>query len=150
MLHQAKVTFPNTLHHIMRGHNRQVVFGSDEDFEYYRESLNLFTNSLHISHLFHCDKGSACNSSVKPEMQARSRLIEDAFYARGCDLTQLALSRSKLIGSSLILTPVAANIALAMAGATGGTPGSPIPPILCLLSAIWTSTSGTSDMVRSW
>src|SRR5207245_5090786 len=40
--------------------------------------------------------------------------------------------------------PVAANIALATAGATGGTPGSPIPPAFSALETMCTSTSGIS------
>lgn len=43
MPRQARVVIPNTPHHIMqRGHNRQVVFASEDDFEYYRENLILF------------------------------------------------------------------------------------------------------------
>lgn len=43
MPRQARVILPNTPHHIMqRGHNRQVVFASEDDFEYYRENLILF------------------------------------------------------------------------------------------------------------
>ncbi len=43
MPRQARITLSNTPHHIMqRGHNRQVVFASDDDFEYYRENLILF------------------------------------------------------------------------------------------------------------
>jgi putative transposase len=42
MPRQARVVLPNTPHHIMqRGHNRQVVFVSDDDFQYYRENLIL-------------------------------------------------------------------------------------------------------------
>ncbi len=36
--------------------------------------------------------------------------------------------------------PVAAKIALHKAGATGGTPGSPMPPIASLLGTMCTST----------
>ncbi len=43
MPRQARVVIPNTPHHIMqRGHNRQVVFATDDDFEYYLESLIIF------------------------------------------------------------------------------------------------------------
>ena len=36
----ARVVLPNTPHHIVqRGHNRQVVFVSDEDYQYYLENL---------------------------------------------------------------------------------------------------------------
>ena len=34
---------PNTPHHVMqRGHNRQVVFSSEEEFQYYRENLTIY------------------------------------------------------------------------------------------------------------
>ena len=40
MPRKARVIIPNTPHHIMqRGHNRQVVFSSEEEFQYYRENL---------------------------------------------------------------------------------------------------------------
>ncbi len=43
MPRQARIILPNTPHHIMqRGDNRQVVFASADDFEYYRENLILF------------------------------------------------------------------------------------------------------------
>ncbi len=43
MARQARVILPNMPHHIMqRGHNRQVVFASDDDFQYYRENLIIF------------------------------------------------------------------------------------------------------------
>ena len=36
----SRIILPNTPHHIVqRGHNRQVVFASDDDFNYYRENL---------------------------------------------------------------------------------------------------------------
>lgn len=43
MPRQTRIVLPNTPHHIMqRGHNRQAVFASNDDFEYYRENLILF------------------------------------------------------------------------------------------------------------
>lgn len=40
MPRQARVVLPNTPHHIVqRGHNRQVVFGSEDHFSYYKENL---------------------------------------------------------------------------------------------------------------
>ena len=39
----ARILLPNTPHHIVqRGHNRQVVFVNDEDYNYYRENLVFF------------------------------------------------------------------------------------------------------------
>src|SRR5215472_1045234 len=48
------------------------------------------------------------------------------------------------IGSLRIRFPVAANTALATAGARGGTPVSPMPPGSALLGTMCTSTSGAS------
>lgn len=42
--------------------------------------------------------------------------------------------------------PFSANIALAMAGAIGGTPGSPTPDGGCVDGTIWTSTCGISPI----
>lgn len=40
MARMARVVVPNTPHHIIqRGHNRQTVFASDEDYQYYLETL---------------------------------------------------------------------------------------------------------------
>ena len=44
---------------------------------------------------------------------------------------------------------VAAKTALATAGATLGTPGSPTPPILSSLGTMWASTAGISLMRKS-
>ncbi len=36
----SRILLPDTAHHIVqRGHNRQVVFASAEDFAYYKENL---------------------------------------------------------------------------------------------------------------
>lgn len=40
MPRQARIILPNAPHHIMqKGHNREAVFSSGDDFEYYRENL---------------------------------------------------------------------------------------------------------------
>ena len=40
MPRQARIVISNTPHHIVqRGHNRQVVFNSDDDFSYYKRNL---------------------------------------------------------------------------------------------------------------
>ena len=44
--------------------------------------------------------------------------------------------------------PVAANTALATAGAIGGTPVSPMPPIFAVLGMMCVSTTGIS-FIRS-
>src|SRR6516164_2154646 len=53
------------------------------------------------------------------------------------------------IGSLRIRFPVAANTALATAGARGGTPVSPMPPGSRLLGTMCTSTSGASLIRRT-
>lgn len=43
MPRSARIVLPNTPHHIVqRGHNRQTVFVSDDDYNYYRENLVFF------------------------------------------------------------------------------------------------------------
>jgi len=43
----ARIVIPNTPHHIVqRGHNRQTVFVSDDDYNYYRENFIFFKKSL--------------------------------------------------------------------------------------------------------
>lgn len=47
MPRQARVILPDTPHHVMqRGHNRQVVFTSDKDFQYYRKNLIEFKKNF--------------------------------------------------------------------------------------------------------
>ena len=37
---KARIVVPNTPHHIVqRGHNKQVVFVSDDDYQYYLENV---------------------------------------------------------------------------------------------------------------
>jgi len=47
MPRSARIVVPNTPHHIVqRGHNRQTVFVSDDDYNYYRENLIYFKQEL--------------------------------------------------------------------------------------------------------
>lgn len=63
MLRKARILVPNYLHHIVqRGHNRKVVFLTDEDYQFYQENLKewkiklgiklyawcLMTNHIHL------------------------------------------------------------------------------------------------------
>ena len=55
MPRQARIILPNTPHHIMqRGHNRQVVFSSEDDFEYYRQNLILFKEEFNCKIYTYC------------------------------------------------------------------------------------------------
>src|SRR6266571_6487054 len=60
-----------------------------------------------------------------------------------------ALKLTSPKGNCLMRLPQAANTALAIAGATGGMPGSPIPPIFSVLSIICTSISAGDSFNRS-
>ena len=60
-----------------------------------------------------------------------------------CDSEQTLVHRQ-----SAIRTPVAAKIALQVAGGVGGTGGSPTPAALSVLSTKWASTSGISFMAK--
>ncbi len=47
MPRSARIVLPYTPHHIVqRGHNRQIVFSSDDDYNYYRENLIYFKQEL--------------------------------------------------------------------------------------------------------
>ncbi len=70
--------------------------------------------------------------------QDRSQDRGDRLQARFRSAGRMGSERSRL--------PVAAKIAFAIAGASGGTPGSPTPPICAPLSMMCTSTSGISFM----
>jgi putative transposase len=55
MPRQARIVIPNTPHHIVqRGHNRQVVFTSNDDFSYYKENL------IHYKKEFDCKVYAYC------------------------------------------------------------------------------------------
>jgi hypothetical protein len=59
---------------------------------------------------------------------------------------QLDFSCSASTGNARIRFPVAAKIALQIAGAIGGTPGSPTPPGGALLSMMYTWVSGVMSV----
>lgn len=43
----ARVVLPNYPHHVIqRGHNREVVFAADEDYQYYLENLKEWKKEL--------------------------------------------------------------------------------------------------------
>ena len=55
MPRQARVVISNTPHHIVqRGHNRQVVFASENDFYHYKENL------IHFKKEFSCKVYAYC------------------------------------------------------------------------------------------
>jgi putative transposase len=55
MPRKARVIIPNTPHHVMqRGHNRQVVFSSEEEFQYYRENLILYKKQFSCKVYAYC------------------------------------------------------------------------------------------------
>src|ERR1700741_3023980 len=75
--------------------------------------------------------------------QDRNRATDSADWQPEWMLHTASIIR---IGSVRIRFPVAANIALAIAGAVHGTPGSPIPPDFSLFSTMCVSIVGHSFM----
>ena len=72
--------------------------------------------------------------SGKREPPKECGILRSSGQASGC----------ALIGSDLRRLPVAAKMALQIAGATGGTPVSPMPPGGASLGMMWMSSSGIS------
>jgi REP element-mobilizing transposase RayT len=49
MPRKARIVVPGAAHHVVqRGHNRQVVFASDEDFQFYLENLAELKGELDV------------------------------------------------------------------------------------------------------
>jgi len=76
-----------------------------------------------------------------------SNCLDRQFYTR---LTTVQAERksSGRMGSLRRRLPVAAKMALATAGATGGTPGSPQPPGALVLGTMWTSICAGASLIR--
>jgi putative transposase len=55
MPRSARIVLPNTPHHIVqRGHNRQTVFVSDDDYNYYRDNLIFFKKKFECRIYAYC------------------------------------------------------------------------------------------------
>jgi len=55
MPRSARVVIPNTPHHVVqRGHNRQAVFFSDDDYNYYRKNLTTLKQELNCRIYSYC------------------------------------------------------------------------------------------------
>lgn len=55
MPRSARILLPNAPHHIVqRGHNRQTVFVSDDDYDYYHENLIHFKNEFNCKIYAYC------------------------------------------------------------------------------------------------
>jgi putative transposase len=49
MPRSARIMLPHTPHHIVqRGHNRQAVFTSDDDYNYYRQNIAAFKQTFFL------------------------------------------------------------------------------------------------------
>ena len=49
MPRKARIVIPGVAHHVVqRGHNRQVVFAADEDFQFYLENLTELKGELDV------------------------------------------------------------------------------------------------------
>ena len=55
MPRKARIVVPGVVHHVVqRGHNRQVVFAADEDFQFYLENLAELKGELDIRLYAYC------------------------------------------------------------------------------------------------
>ena len=67
MLRSAKIILPQATHHIMqRGHSRQTVFVSDDDCNYYRETLVEFKHEYNCRIYAYCLMTSHVHLRVDP------------------------------------------------------------------------------------
>ena len=135
------------------------------------EALNYdtFFNDLSIYLVFFCVAPEAPNTSTKQVTSITFlaadlhlfALISEAHdystllrvYPKFLNFYPYAVLRRRLAhatsGSVFIRFPVSTNKALATAGASGGTPGSPTPPGGRSLGTIWVSTSGACASVTT-
>src|SRR5438445_9245416 len=98
----------------------------------------------------HGGGSESCQTNLKPKIPARlggrgSMLDRAHDFASAFSAKSLAR-----MGKRRTRFPVTAKIALASAGATGGTPGSPTPVGFALLGTIYTSIFGDSKMRIIW
>ena len=99
-----------------------------------------------------CLPGSATCKQGRDDNHQPSKESDGETYASPVfheDTGVVAAREAGSIGSLRIRFPVAANTALATAGARGGTPVSPMPPGSPLLGTMCTSTSGASLIRRT-
>jgi REP element-mobilizing transposase RayT len=55
MPRKARIVIPGVAHHVVqRGHNRQVVFATDEDFQFYLENLTELKGNLDVRLYAYC------------------------------------------------------------------------------------------------
>lgn len=55
MPRKARIVIPGVAHHVVqRGHNRQVVFATDEDFQFYLENLTELKENLDVRLYAYC------------------------------------------------------------------------------------------------
>ena len=55
MPRKARIVIPGVAHHVVqRGHNRQVVFTADEDFQFYIENLTELKGELDVRLYAYC------------------------------------------------------------------------------------------------
>jgi REP element-mobilizing transposase RayT len=68
MSRSARIILPHTPHHIvLRGHNRQTIFVSDDDYNYYRENLIEFKRELNCRIYAYCLMTNHVHLIIDPE-----------------------------------------------------------------------------------
>jgi len=79
MPRMARVVLPHMPHHVVqRGHNRQVVFAGDEDYERYLEDLRELSSALDIRVYAYCLMTNHVHLLLGPgeEVVAMGRLMK--------------------------------------------------------------------------
>ncbi len=73
MPRQSRIVLPNCPHHIIqRGHNRQVVFASDQDYLYYLENLQEWKMELGCKVYAYCLMTNHVHLIVDPGSKAEN------------------------------------------------------------------------------
>ncbi len=67
----GRVVLPNYPHHIVqRGHNRQVVFSADQDYQYYLETLSEWRDAYEVRVYAWCLMTNHIHLIVEPSKNA--------------------------------------------------------------------------------
>ena len=83
MPRKARIVIPGVAHHVVqRGHNRQVVFASDEDFQFYLENLTKLKGELDVRLYAYCLMTNHVHLLLAPAEAASLGLLLKALAAR--------------------------------------------------------------------
>ena len=105
----GRVVLPNHPHHIVqRGHNRQVVFAADEDFEYYLDTLKEWKRAHGIKVYGYCLMTNHVHLVLEPpeEIAALGRLMKRLAGRQTRFVNRLEGRRGTLLESRYKSSPI--------------------------------------------